>query len=208
MPIIRDYRADDLEALYDIALRTGNSGADASALFKSPELPSIVYVAPYVAFEPELVVVLEDEAGVAGYCLGTLHTSDFEHMLERRWWPELQERYPLAIDGSHRHWLKGDEDIIRLIHEPPHSPDRITELYPSHLHINLLPRVQGRGSGRKLLDAWQSRAWEFGSVGFHLGVNASNLRAIGFYEACRLNRLLSPSTEEDDGVWFGKQAPR
>ena len=81
MPTIRDYHADDLEALHDIALRTGDGGADASTLLQATELLGLIYAAPYAAFEPELALVIEDEAGVAGYCLGASDTHAFERRL-------------------------------------------------------------------------------------------------------------------------------
>ena len=84
MPIIRDYASTDLDTLYAIALATGDSGSDASRQFLDPELLGHVYAAPYAIFEPELALVIEDQHGVAGYCVGALHTRAFEHRLNSR----------------------------------------------------------------------------------------------------------------------------
>ncbi len=69
---IRGYRPGDLDDLYRICLQTGNQGADATALFRDPDLLGHVYAAPYGLFEPALAFVVEDQAGVGGYCLAAL----------------------------------------------------------------------------------------------------------------------------------------
>src|SRR5665213_4601378 len=43
MTDIRPYRADDLAALYEICLKTGDSGKDATALYDDPKLIGHVY---------------------------------------------------------------------------------------------------------------------------------------------------------------------
>src|SRR3546814_10812782 len=40
------------------------------------------------------------------------------------------------------------------LHHPLRMPDIVLRDYPSHLHINLLPRLQGRGVGRRLIERW------------------------------------------------------
>lgn len=204
MPIIRDYVSTDLNSLYAIALATGDCGSDASRQFHGAELLGHVYAAPYAIFEPELALVIEDSHGVAGYCLGALDTRVFERLLNLRWWPALQQRYPLTpVGGSHER-LIGDADIIQMIHHPSRSPSWLVKAYPSHLHINLLPRLKGRGHGRSLLTAWYGRCQAMGSTGFHLGVDPRNTPAIGFYEAMGLDSLFSPSTTvPDNALWLG-----
>ncbi|TPG52148.1 hypothetical protein [Sphingomonas glacialis] len=96
MPIIRNYASTDLDALHDIALATGDGGSDASREFHDPELLGHVYAAPYATLEPELALVIEDQHGVAGYCVGALHTRAFEDLLDLRWRPTLRHRYPLS----------------------------------------------------------------------------------------------------------------
>ena len=49
--------------------------------------------------------------------------------------------------------------------------------YPSHLHIDLLPRAQGRGNGRALMETFLAALTERGSPGVHLGTSPQNVRA-------------------------------
>jgi len=177
MAAIRSYGVGDFGAIYDICLKTGDAGRDASALYRDLRLIGHVYAGPYGALEPESCFVVEDEQGVAGYIVGARDTYSFEKKTEREWWPELRARYPEIGEGSR------DARMIRLIHHPTRTPRAINEPYPSHLHINLLPRLQGKGWGKKLIDHWLDAMRGSDSSGAHLGVGLSNERAVRFYGA-------------------------
>lgn len=91
---LRSYEPADLDALYDICLKTGDAGADATALYAEPKLIGSIYSAPYGVLEPGLTILAEDEQGVAGYIVGTPDTRAFAARQERDWWPALRERHP------------------------------------------------------------------------------------------------------------------
>ena len=179
---IRPFEADDLEALYAIALATGLSGEDASHLYQDPRRVGHIYAAPYALLSPECAFVAEDEGGVAGYIVGAVDTPAFEALLETRWWPTLRPHHPDPSPKPREAWT-ADELRCWQIHHPYPTPARIAEPYPSHLHINLLPRLQGRGIGRGLMTTWLDRVRALGSRGAHLGVGATNPRALRFYRA-------------------------
>ena len=178
--MIRRYRSGDFRDLYRICLGTGKSGDDATALYRDPDLLGHIYAAPYGLFEPALAFVVEDELGVGGYCLGAMDTKAFEARLEERWWPALRRRYPEPDTGRRDQWTP-DERAVYLIHHPWRSDADIVADYPSHLHIDLLPRLQARGYGRRLIDIELTAMRERGSGGVHLLVTAQNHRALGFY---------------------------
>ncbi|MBI3677432.1 MAG: GNAT family N-acetyltransferase [Proteobacteria bacterium] len=182
MTEIRPYRAHDLEALYAICLKTGLAGADATALYRDPKLIGHVYAGPYMALSPDCAFVVEDESGVGGYIIGALDTYAFEKRLETEWWPALRVKCADAafIPRGEQTW---DQRMSTLIHHPVRTPRRISENYPSHLHINLLPRLQGQGWGKRLIDRWLETMKKNGSRGVHLGVGAVNARAVDFYRA-------------------------
>ncbi len=81
-------------------------------------------------------------------------------------------------------------------------PDWLVGPYPSHLHINLLPRLQRRGLGRRLVERWLETIRSLGSPGVHLGVNAANIRAMAFYRACGFRELARRAPEMPRAVWF------
>ncbi|MDV6374113.1 GNAT family N-acetyltransferase [Deinococcus arenicola] len=177
---IRPARPSDQGSLYRICLETADSGADATHIYRDPLLVGHIYAGPYLAHAPAFAFVLEDETGVCGYVIGTLNTREFEATLEREWWPELRSQYddPSEIPAAKR---SPDEKLTRLIHHPTTAPQDILEACPSHLHIDLLPRGQGGGNGRQMLERLFAALREAGSPGVHLGVGSRNTRAIGFY---------------------------
>ena len=174
---IRPYEPADEQALYDICLLTGDSGQDATGLYRDPRLLGEVYVGPYLRYADAIALVGTDDAGAAGYVLGVPDTAAFESWCEGEWWPGLRSRYPLGTfpDGS------PDDRIVRLIHNPPTASPDVVERYPAHLHIDLLPRLQGKGDGRRLLTALLDGLAAAGAPGIHLGVGTANQHAIGFY---------------------------
>jgi GNAT superfamily N-acetyltransferase len=191
--IIRRYRSGDLRDLYRICLETGNGGGDATALYRDPDLLGHIYAAPYGVLEPALAFVAEDEAGVGGYSLGALDTPAFARRLEAAWWPPLRLRYAEPDPAGRDRWTP-DELAAYLIHHPWHIDEELVASYPSHLHIDLLPRLQGRGNGRRLMAAQLAALRERGSSGVHFHVNAANRRAVGFYRHLGFSELHADST--------------
>jgi len=200
-PRIRDVLPGDLGALYRIALATGDSGADAAHLYRDPKLVGQLYAVPYAVLAPEFALVVEDAAGVGGYIVGALDTLAFEARLEAEWWPALRRQYADPT-GDPKGW---NLDQVRAyqIHHPRPPPTRITDPYPSHLHINLLPHLQGRGLGQALIDGWLARIAAAGSRGTHLGVSPVNHRAIRFYRAYGLEEFRFPRPKaQPDAIYF------
>ncbi len=176
---LRPYRPGDLLALYDVCLRTGDSGDDARATYRDPLLLGHVYAAPYATLCPDTTFVLDNGARAVGYVLGVPDSREYAARLEREWSPLLRSLYPLpdASDTS------PDARLIRAVHRGYQVPTGAwLNQYPAHLHIDLLPVAQGGGHGRRLMETLLTALRERGVPGVHLGVGLSNVRAQGFYE--------------------------
>ena len=173
---IRPYHPEDLDALYDICLKTGDTGEDATHLYDDPKLLGHLYAAPYAVLEPDLTFVLEDGAGVCGYILGAFDSKTFYERLEAEWLPPLRKQYPEPT-GDEESWSRDE----RLIHQFYHLGATYPPDYPSHLHIDLLPRAQGSGNGRALMETFLAALMDKGSPGVHLGTSPKNVRAERFY---------------------------
>ncbi|HTC10999.1 MAG TPA: GNAT family N-acetyltransferase [Acetobacteraceae bacterium] len=182
MAEIRAVRQDDLDALYRIALATGDGGNDAASLYRDQRLLGHIYAAPYAVLCPETVFVAGDAQGVGGYIVGAADTVAYEARLEQEWWPTLRAVCPdpAVIPPQSR---TPDQRRMHMIHHPHHTPGGLTAAYPSHLHINLLPRLRGRGTGHALLMRWLHAVRQLGSTGVHLAVGVNNTLAIQFYQA-------------------------
>ena len=159
---MRPFRPDDLPAMYRICLLTGDAGGDATARYQDPDLVGHVFAGPYPAQDPALTFVVEDDEGVAGYLVGTADTEAFRAWTEEHWWPALRERYPVLPDDG-----VGDRWLVEWIHHPPTEPPPAG--HPAHLHIDLLPRLQRQGWGRRLIDAFRRALADRGVQGVGVG---------------------------------------
>jgi len=179
---IRPYRDSDLDDLYRICLLTGDAGQDATSMFDDPRILGDVWAAPYGLFEPSLAFVAEDKAGVGGYIVGALDSRAFEGRLEADWWPALRDRYPAPPSELPPDQWTPDQRTAGFIHAPFPVPDELAKDYPSHLHVNLVPRLQSQGLGRQLMNTLIRALQEQGSAGVHFFVWPANQRAVGFYQ--------------------------
>ena len=196
MTMIRPFRAEDLDALYAICLATGDHGEDAQSHYDDKRIIGEIYAAPYAVLEPGLAFVTEDDEGVGGYIIGTRDSRAFEAACEASWWPKLRlvHENPRGTPPDGWTW---DQKRAFQIHRPFAIPDAVVATAPAHLHINLLPRLQGQGLGQAMLDTW---LWAAGGKA-HLGCDVQNLRAQRFYDAYGFSRL--PAEESAPGtVWM------
>jgi hypothetical protein len=201
---IRDYAVTDLPYLYEICLKTGDSGKDATSLFSDPFMIGQFYAVPYAIFDPRCVLVIEGEAaGVVrplGYILGTTDTRAYNSWFDREWRPAAAAMYPPVPENSPASTpLTLSQRIRALFHTPFHEMPWLDE-YPGHIHIDLLPVIQGGGWGGRLMQAYEERLKNLGCKGFHLGVGGRNERAVDFYRRYGMIELQAATW----GVVFGK----
>lgn len=199
--IIRHARAGDEPAACHVCLKTGDHGGDGTALYEEdPDALGRVFVGPYLVFEPGLSLVLEDEQGVCGYALGAFDSRAFYDRYEREWRPELCRRYP-EPQGDNQYWT-----AVQHVYHSYHCPDYFCpepyEVFPSHLHIDLLERAQGRGYGRRMLERLVDTLRRRGSPGAHLGLSALNGRAYGFYDRLGFRELVRVGSSRNDACIY------
>jgi len=194
---LRPYRPGDLDALYDICLLTGDSGKDATGLYADPRLIGHIYSAPYGVLAPELAFVAEDEQGVVGYVVGVADTRAFDERLERDWWPTLRQR--IEDPSVPPEGRTSDQRLGYLIHHPGTTPHEVVSRFPAHMHMNVLPRAQGRKVGSRLFDMWVAAALPMGVRGLHVGVSPTNAGGRAFWESRGFVRV-----PPHDGVWLGQ----
>ncbi len=174
---IRLYKESDLPRLYEICLKTGDSGGDASHIYKDPMLLGHFYAAPYAVIHPELTFILAKDDVAVGYIIGTNNSQLFHKRTEEQWFPHLREEYPMPDETD----TSSDARIVRLIHKGI-VPRTEMLSYPAHLHIDILPEGQGKGMGRKLIDTFCAKLVELKVEALHLEVGKRNVNAIQFYE--------------------------
>jgi ribosomal protein S18 acetylase RimI-like enzyme len=201
--IIRSGTPDDQAGAYYVCLKTGDHGADAEPLYADdPDALGRIFVGPYLALEPESSLILEDAHGVCGYALAALDSRTFYARYEQAWRPQLCARFPRPA-GDPAVWSAA-QHAHRSYHEPDYFCPEPYEAYPSHLHIDLLPRAQGRGYGRRLLEQLMDSLGRRGSAGVHLGVSSRNTRAAGFYARLGFRELTRIMSEDGGVIYMGR----
>lgn len=174
---VRPFAPSDVDACYEICLRTGDHGSDASTLYTDPRLLGEVWVGPYLKRWPQHAFVVADESTVGGYVVGAADTIEHEQWLEQEWLPALRLRYPIDAFPAGT----ADADCVRLLHAPQTTPGQLASGWPAHLHIDLLPNMQAHGHGRALMNAFLASLRSAGVPAVHVGVSPHNPGAAAFY---------------------------
>ncbi|WP_222195394.1 GNAT family N-acetyltransferase [Modestobacter italicus] len=185
---VRPYRPADRAAVYDVCVRTADAGGDARGRWSTDDLMPDLFAGPYVDLEPERAFVLDDGGQVVGYVLGTADTAGFVAAWRERWLPRLADRYPAPPDPPRT----PEEAMTALLHRPERM--LLPELagHPAHLHVDLLPAVQGAGWGRALIETFCAAVAAAGAPGVNLGVDPANNRALGFYARLGFTEIAVP----------------
>lgn len=178
----------DLPGVYRVCRLTGAGGADASSLHDDPDLLGHVWAGPYLCFPDAVSRVLHDDHGVAGYCLGVPDTSAFEAWVDAVWLPPLRERHPLGSGTT-----PADAALVERLHHPTRTDAGLLAAHPAHLHVDLLPRLQSQGWGRRVVEAVLDALARAGAAGVHLGVDEANVGAQQFYDRLGFTEVSGPA---------------
>ena len=177
MPHIRPFRTGDEAAVADICLKTADVGADATGVFDDDAIWAEIFVLPYVHRHPDLAFVVEaDDGRVVGYIVCAPDTNAFEEWFHDEWWPERGAQWPKPEGEQSR-----QDGTLIYAYSRRGGAEPYGEDYPAHLHIDLLPEVQGQGWGRRLIETLVDALRERGVPGLHLAASLENARAIAFY---------------------------
>lgn len=176
LPLVHEAGPADVPGVHRVCRMTARAGADATADHADPDLPGLVWAGPYLAAPGAVALVVRDDHGVAGYCLAVPDTAAFERWLRAAWLPALRERHPRGSGAT-----PADAALVEALHTGPTPRGVDPARYPAHLHVDLLPRLQGRGAGRLLVEEACRRLATAGARGVWLGVDPANARALAFY---------------------------
>ena len=187
--IIRGYRGSDLGDLYDVCVRTADSGADARGSYVDADVLPAVFAGPYASLEPELTFVLDNGSRVIGYILGTADTPRFVRRFRAEWLPRVAERYPAPVGEP----ATADERIAGLLHQPERMLRPEFADYPAHLHIDLLPAAQRAGYGSRLMHTFLDALRARHVPAVHLEMATDNTGARAFYDRIGFHEIPVPS---------------
>ena len=194
MTVIRPFHPGDEAAIARICLLTADAGKDATGLLTDDDLWAAVFALPYAARHPDFAFVAEDEHGApAAYVLAAPDTRVFDAWFRDEWWPRFRDRWPLPARADRSReanivrsaWRRGNE-------APEPAAAALDAAYPAHLHIDLLPPLQGHGLGRRLIETEIARLREASVPGVQLGVDPRNTGAQAFYARLGFAPLPAP----------------
>ena len=180
---IRLYRPADRADVYNVCVRTAAAGGDATGIYSSDDLMPDVFAGPYLAFQPDLAFVVDVGDRVAGYVIAADDTRAFAERVRQEWVPTFASKYPEPSPT--------DAPIVAMGVDPERMLVPEVDEYPAHLHIDLLPELQGQGCGRALIDTLRTELARRGIPGLHLTMDPANLPARAFYD--RLGFVELPS---------------
>jgi ribosomal protein S18 acetylase RimI-like enzyme len=200
---IRHAQPGDQAAAYYVCLKTGDHGRDGEPFYHDdPDALGRIFVGPYLAYEPELSLVLEDDQGVCGYALAALDSRAFHARYDHEWRRKLCEQFPLP-PGDPATWTRA-QTVHFWYHQPDYFCPEPYEAYPSHMHIDLLERARGQGFGRRMMKQGMDELRQRGSPGAHLRVSVLNTPALGFYRRLRFHELARTGTTTNGCIYLGK----
>lgn len=204
---IRNVTVTDIPQLFKICLKTGDNGKNATSIFNDPYILGHYYAAPYALFAAETsYVAIDDSTGLpAGYILGCTDTFRFNE--QRRIYLKSLEKY-VCENKDNKSESEANikatiaSDIKKTTEKKEYNSEEeeywINE-YPAHLHIDLLPVLQGCGMGHKMMQTFLNNLRNLGVKGVHLGVGGENKPACAFYEREGFSIL----KQVDWGFWLG-----
>jgi ribosomal protein S18 acetylase RimI-like enzyme len=186
MATIRSFRDTDLPAIFDVCVKTGHAGKDATGIYPDPDLLPNIFAAPFLAAEPELGFVAADDDGQAvGYVLGTADAVGYAAWFRSTWLPVMALRYPKR-EAPLKSW---DDVMVKVLHDPDHIVKAELADYPAVVHINLLPAFQGQGLGRGLMDSFLGALSDRDVPAVHLATASVNTGGRAFYEKMGFREL-------------------
>jgi GNAT superfamily N-acetyltransferase len=175
---LRRYEPADLEAIFEICVRTAAAGADARGIYSDERLMGNLFAAPYVFLEPELAYVADAAGEAVGYVVGTHDTPSFVRRYREEWIPRLADRYPESIVDP----ATPDGAMLALHYDPERMLIPELSEYPAHMHVDLLPMCQQRGYGSALVERFIGAAGARGARAVHVGMLTANKSARIFYD--------------------------
>jgi len=200
---IRPYQPGDEAAVYNVCLKTSDAGQDATHLYSDPMALGHIFVGPYINLEPQRAFVLEDSEGVCGYALGALDSAQFYQKYVGDWLPRVRNGYPVP-SGDPICWTPTEKIYHQCYHPEVYLPESFRG-YPSHLHLDLLPRAQGQGNGCRMMETLLAQLKRDKSIGVHLAMAASNARAERFYKKLGFHELTRVGSGPEQNLYLAKK---
>ena len=196
--IIRKYKQTDRKDVEYIQLSTYHLGKPIQSLMAHPEKlnKDIEY---YLENEPQSCFVAVDDGKVVGYLLGCLDDKNHEESISSFLGRSIIILFQLPfMDAKDRRFFWG---MIKMIFLTVAGKTEENKFRPpkdsGHIHINLLPKVRGKGVGSRLLKEFFKYARSNDAKRIHadsfqtrLNPNKNFWLKNGFKEYCKVQTIM------------------
>jgi len=201
--------------IINICFKTGYMGKNVAPYFKDPYLFGLLFCLYYVDYEPENCFIAVENSQAIGYILGSLDSKAQDLAFRKLIIPKIMRRLFFNTIWRHPGTFKTVLHFRKIFSKSPFIPNEreIIQLYPAHLHIDVLTPFQRIGIGSNLLKKFEHHLNEQKIEGVHLGTSSFNEKAIQFYYKHNFELLYQgplgygmwPSTPNARNLIFGKR---
>jgi ribosomal protein S18 acetylase RimI-like enzyme len=203
LPVVRDYRDDDRDAVRQVCFETGYMGQPIAWQYADRPSFAHLFCDWYLDRYPRFASVVELDGAVVGYRLGCPDVDDPSLAAHERAYAtrHVLGRGLIVRPGTAGFLWRGARDLAtdRSVLQPPVDHER----FPADLHIDFLPTARGIGVGRRMVTEWLDRLRADGVPGVHLGTWGENAPALAFFTSLGFERAgdpgRSPGFRQRDG---------
>lgn len=181
MVSVRKYESKDYEGVQFACLNSEGPTTD------SPETQEFIlttFCNYYIENEPHNCFVLDDDGKAVGYVICAENFDEFKPVFDADYLP-LTEKW-----GADRYEWASTAYVLQ---------EKYKDIYPAHLHIDILPEYHRKGCGGKLINALFDHLRSKGIKGVMLTVGSRNFTGIGFYKKYGFELV----EEWEDDIAFG-----
>jgi ribosomal protein S18 acetylase RimI-like enzyme len=179
---VRLFQQEDRRALLTIGSETAFFGAPIEAFLEDRKVFEDAFFSYYTDYEPEHAWSACDHDQVVGFLTGCPDTRRHDRYFQKKILPEVIWKW---IRGKYHLGRKTIRYALAILKAGLHREFAAADLqmYPAHLHINLLPAWRGKGLGRSLMDHYLNQLQMEGITGVHLTTTSYNTAACRLYES-------------------------
>ena len=175
----------DLQALGRVAYATGFFGKSAARYLPDERLFTLLWIWPYLhGGGGHASLIALSSQGPLGYILGASNPNTYATAFVAA----LALAGLATLGGEVKQPLQSWRYPIRSLRFP--TPHANPQLYPAHLHINLLSTARGLGLGSHLLEQHLEKLRREGVAGVQLSTTKENGAALGLYRKFGFKVLL------------------
>jgi GNAT superfamily N-acetyltransferase len=136
-------------------METAFFGNDISHYFDDREMAADIYCSYYTDYEPQSLFVAEKEGEVVGYLMGATNTGRYKIFMTSRIVPRFIPPFLFSARFFNKTNLRFIWEMAKAWLSGQFPRDTTSKGYPSHFHLNILPKHRAKGLGMALVKRFE-----------------------------------------------------